>query len=133
MSRTSKSLSPTQEIILKTLRKNGEPLSAYALLEKVRKFEIKSPPIVYRALGSLIESGKVHKINELNTFIACNCDDDHEHSLSVLTICKTCKNVSEIHDHAVIDNLTKLKSLKINLVKHAVIEIPIVCEKCVAL
>lgn len=132
MPRTSKSSSSPQELILKTLRKNVEPLSAYAILEKVRKFGIKSPPIIYRALDSLMESGKVHKINELNTFVACDCDDDHQHLLSVLTVCQSCNEVSEIHDHAVIDNLTKLKTLGIELANHAVVELPITCNKCTA-
>ena len=116
--------------MLKVLQRNVQPLSAYAILEKVQKFGIKSPPIVYRALQALMESGKVHKINELNSFVACDCNDNHQHLLSVLTICQNCNEVHELHNHAVIDHLVKLKSLKINLVKQAVIELPIICKKC---
>jgi len=132
MTRPSKSSASSPEIVLKVLRKNAQPLSAYAILEKVQKFGIKSPPIVYRALDALMESGKVHKINELNTFVACDCEDDHQHSLSVLTICQNCDEVHELHDHAVIDHLTKLKALNIDLVSQAVIELPIMCGKCAA-
>ncbi len=132
MPRTSKLSSPSPELVLNILRKNAGPLSAYEVLEKARRFGIKSPPIIYRALDSLIGMGKVHKINELNSFVACNCDDDHEHSLSVLTVCQKCKRVSEIHDHAVIDHLIKLKNLDIELIKQAVIQLPIICSKCAA-
>lgn len=130
MPRPSKLSASSPELVLKVLISNAQPLSAYEILEKVQKFGIKSPPIVYRALNALMESGKVHKINELNTFVACNCDDDHQHFLSVLTICKKCHEVHELHDHAVIDHLTKLKALNINLAWQAVIELPIMCSKC---
>lgn len=132
MPRPSKLSAPSPELVLNILRKNAEPLSAYEVLEKARKFGIKSPPIVYRALESLIETGKVHKINELNSFVACDCDDDHQHLLSVLTVCQNCHEVHELHDHKVIDNLAKLITLKINLVKQAVIQLPIICSKCAA-
>lgn len=130
MPRPSKLSASSPELVLKVLRKNTQPLSAYAILEKVQKFGIKSPPIVYRALDVLMESGMVHKINELNTFVACNCDDDHQHLLSALTICQKCEEVHELHDHAVIDHLVKLKVFNVNLVKRAVIELPIICGKC---
>lgn len=132
MPRPSKSSASSPELVLKALLDSAQPLSAYAILEKVQEFGIKSPPIVYRALDALIESGKVHRINELNTFVACNCDDDHQHSLSVLTICQNCSEVHELHDHDVIDHLTKLKSLNIDLARQAVIELPIMCNKCAA-
>lgn len=130
MSRPLKTALSSQELVLKTLRKNVQPLSAYAILEKLHKFGIKSPPIVYRALDSLIESGKVHKINELNSFVACDCEDDHHHLLSVLTVCQGCNEVNEIHDHKVNDNLEKLRDLGINLALQAVIELPTICDKC---
>jgi Fur family zinc uptake transcriptional regulator len=130
MPRQPKLSASSHELVLNTLRKNIRPLSAYAILEKLHKFGVKSPPIVYRALNALIESGKVHKINELNTFVACDCDDNHRHSLSVLTICQSCKKVSELHDHSVINHLTKLMSFDIGIVKQAVIELPIRCKDC---
>lgn len=133
MPRLAKSSASPQEIILNTLIENQQPLSAYAILEKVGKFGIKSPPIIYRALDALMTSGKVHKINELNSFIACNCADDHQHLLSVLTICQTCDKVSELHDHGVIDHLAKLAEFNIGLIKQAVIELPTICKECALL
>jgi Fur family zinc uptake transcriptional regulator len=130
MPRPSKLSASSPELVLKVLRSNVQPLSAYAILEKVKKFGIKSPPIVYRALDALMESGKVHKINELNTFVACDCEDDHQHLLSVLTICQKCNEVNEVHNHDVIDHLVKLKTLNINFASQAVIELPIICKNC---
>ena len=103
MSRLSKLSASSPELVLRVLQSNVKPLSAYEILEKVKEFGIKSPPIVYRALDALIKIGKVHKINELNTFIACDCEEDHQHLLSILTICLSCNEFSELHDHIVID------------------------------
>jgi len=131
MSRPSKLSASSPELVLKVLQSNVKPLSAYEILEKVKEFGIKSPPIVYRALDTLMKIGKVHKINELNTFIACDCEEDHQHLLSILTICQSCNEVSELHDHIVIDHLAKLKTLNIYLANKAVIELPIMCQNCI--
>jgi Fur family zinc uptake transcriptional regulator len=130
MSRPSKLSASSPELVLRVLQSNVKPLSAYEILEKVKEFGIKSPPIVYRALDTLMKIGKVHKINELNTFIACDCEEDHQHLLSILTICQSCNEVSELHDHIVIDHLAKLKTLNIYLANNAVIELPIICQNC---
>ena len=132
MSRPSKLSASSPELVLKVLQSNVKPLGAYEILEKVKEFGIKSPPIVYRALDTLMKIGKVHKINELNTFIACDCEEDHQHLLSILTICQSCNEVSELHDHIVIDHLAKLKTLNIYLANKAVIELPIMCQNCIA-
>jgi len=131
MSRLSKLSASSPELVLRVLQSNVKPLSAYEILEKVKEFGIKSPPIVYRALDTLMKIGKVHKINELNTFIACDCEEDHQHLLSILTICQSCNEVSELHDHIVIDHLAKLKTLNIYLANKAVIELPIMCQNCI--
>ena len=132
MSRPSKLPVSSPELVLKVLQANSKPLSAYEILEKVKDFGIKSPPIIYRALDALMEIGKVHKINELNNFIACDCEEDHQHLLSILTICQNCNEVREIHDPATIDYLLKLRSLNIHLANKAVIELPVMCQNCIA-
>lgn len=133
MARPSSLPAPAEELVLGCLRKSKKPLSAYDILEKVNKFGIKSSPIVYRALDALMKNGTAHKINELNAFIACACADDHHHYISVLTICKNCKTVDELHDHAVIHHMSKLRKLNVNLAKSAVVELPIICNICAAI
>jgi len=130
MPRTSKLPASSTELVLKTLRKNAKPLSAYQILEKLKKAGIKSPPIIYRALDSLIESGQVHKINELNSFVACDCSYNHHHDLSVLTVCQKCNKVAEIHDNKIIDHLTKLAKFDVAIAHQAVVQLPIVCCGC---
>lgn len=121
-----------RELVLAALRKSKAPLSAYDLLEKLAAHGIKGPPVVYRALDALMGKGVVHKIHVTGTYIACNCGDGHDHALSVLTICGDCKKVRELHDHGVIHHLEKLRRQGVPLREHAVIELPITCERCAA-
>jgi Fur family zinc uptake transcriptional regulator len=132
MARPSTLPAPAEDLVLKELRRSKKPLGAYDVLEKVKKFGIKNSPVVYRALDALMKEGVVHKIHALNTFVACNCNADHEHNLSVLTICHDCHDVEELHDHDVIHQLESLRKRGVRLLKHAVIELPVTCEACAA-
>lgn len=132
MPRPSSLAVPATELVLKVLRRTKAPMTAYGLLEKLNKHGIKSAPIVYRALDVLVQKGAVHKINELGSFVACNCDQSHVHELSVLTVCGDCKSVEELHDHGVIHQLENLRKKGVRLKEHAVIELPVICNACAA-
>ena len=132
MARPSSLPKPASELVLNALKKSKQPLSAYDILEKVKKFGVKSSPIVYRALDTLMESGQAHKINELGAFVACACASDHDHEMSVLTICQGCRQVEELHDHKLIDHITALRKFDVNLPRSAVVELPVTCNACVA-
>lgn len=126
---SSLAVHPT-ELALNALKKHRKPMSAYDLLAQLAPRGVKSAPIIYRALNALMKTGQVHKIHALNTFIACNCASDHAHSLTVLTICRECNKVEELHNHAVIHQLEHLREQGVALVDHAVIELPVMCKKC---
>ncbi|MGB3022000.1 MAG: transcriptional repressor, partial [Methyloceanibacter sp.] len=64
-------LSRNQGQILTCLRKAKEPLSAYAILDRVRTAGISHPPTVYRALNELMQKGMVHRVESRSAFIAC--------------------------------------------------------------
>ncbi len=130
MARPSSLSKPAETLVLDVLRKSKEPQTAYDLLKKLKKSGIKHAPIIYRALEILMKSGAAHKIKELGAFVACDCHDDHEHALSVLTICGDCNEVEELHDHSIIQQLEKLRNQGIRLQKHAVIELPVICNAC---
>lgn len=130
MARPSTLPAPAEELVLKVLRRSRKPLGAYDLLGKVKRFGIKNSPIVYRALETLMKRGDVHKIKELNSFVACDCKPDHKHAISVITVCGDCERVEELHDHGIIHQLEGLKKQGIKLAKHAVIELPIICQMC---
>ena len=130
MARPSSLSAPASELVLKALRKASGPLTAYELLEKLRKAGINSAPIVYRALDVLMKEGAAHKIKELGAYVACDCTHSHHHALSVLTVCGGCHEVEELHNHAVIHQLEKLRGAGVRLQEHAVIELPILCNTC---
>lgn len=87
-------LSRNQTEILSCLRKAKEPMSAYAILDKVRTAGISHPPTVYRALSELMEKGMVHRLQSRSAFIACDhgaCDGK-----LAFAICRECGKVVEI-------------------------------------
>lgn len=130
MARPSSLPAPAETLVLNVLRKAKEPLSAYTLLEKLKNSGINSAPIIYRALDALMNQGAVHKIKELGAFVACDCTKGHKHALSVLTVCGSCKEVNELHDHTVIHQLENLRKQGVRLLDRAVIELPITCHAC---
>jgi Fur family zinc uptake transcriptional regulator len=85
-------LSRNQTEILACLRKAKEPMSAYAILDKVRTVGISHPPTVYRALSELMEKGMVHRLQSRSAFIAC----DHGACELAFAICRECGKVVEI-------------------------------------
>lgn len=90
----SPKLSRNQGQILAALRKAKEPLSAYAILDRVRVAGISHPPTVYRALNELMQKGMVHRLQSRSAFIACGhgaCDGKF-----AFAICRQCQKVVEI-------------------------------------
>jgi Fur family zinc uptake transcriptional regulator len=87
-------LSRNQSEILSCLRKAKEPMSAYAILDRVRTAGISHPPTVYRALNDLMQKGMVHRLESRSAFIACGhggCDGK-----LAFAICRQCGKVVEI-------------------------------------
>ena len=87
-------LSRNQREVLSCLRRTKEPMSAYAILDRVRGFGISHPPTVYRALNELMQKGVVHRLESRSAFIACGhggCDGKF-----AFAICRQCGRVVEI-------------------------------------
>ena len=96
MTLASEKLTNNQQTVLDLLEKSKEPLKAYAILFDIQKKGIKAPLQVYRPLDTLIEIGKLHKIESKNSYIACehkNCDSSTSTSF---LICETCDHVTEL-------------------------------------
>ena len=87
-------LSRNQGQVLSCLRKAKEPLSAYAILDRVRVAGISHPPTVYRALNELIQLGMVHRLQSRSAFVACGhgtCNGK-----AAFAICRQCEKVVEV-------------------------------------
>lgn len=92
------------------------PLSAYDLLDKLRPTGVSAPLTVYRALDKLVASGKVHRIESLNAFVACANGGHHRHEAHeagvppaptavAFAICDRCGHVDEFLDAKVFAQL----------------------------
>ena len=118
-----------QAEVLAVLRRCRDPMSAYDVLGELREANPKiAPPTIYRALSALTERGRVHRIESLNAYIACQCD--RHQNASVLSICDDCGAVEEC---VATDLLTLLSSIVgksgFAPMRH-VIEVHGVCGSC---
>ena len=83
-----------QAEVLAVLRRRRGPMSAYDVMGELREANPKiAPPTIYRALAALTERGRVHRLESLNAYIACQCDR-HQHA-TILSICDDCGTVEE--------------------------------------
>jgi Fur family zinc uptake transcriptional regulator len=87
-------LTRNQREVLACLRAAGAPLSAYAILDRVRAAGILYPSTVYRALNELVRLDWAHRIESLGLFIACK-GAPGGHSSGFL-ICSSCQKVVEV-------------------------------------
>src|SRR6516164_6519998 len=87
-------LSRNQGQVLSCLRKAKAPLSAYAILDRLRVAGISYPPTVYRALNDLMELGMVHRLHSRAAFVAC--DHGSCNGKAAFAICRECGTVVEI-------------------------------------
>jgi Fur family zinc uptake transcriptional regulator len=132
MARPSSLSKPAPDLVLGLLKNSKQPLTAYAILSKLKKNGINSAPIIYRALDSLIIKGSIHKIKELGAYVACDCTQSHNHEVSVLTVCNSCKKVEELHDHKIIHQIEGLRAQGVRIASHAIVELPVICDSCSA-
>ncbi len=88
-------LTKNQELVLGALADAKSPLSAYSILDCLRDDGLRAPLQIYRALEKLMERGLVHRIESLNSFVACAHPDCHNATLIAFAICDACGSVSE--------------------------------------
>lgn len=87
-------LTPVRRQTLEILLESHNALGAYEILEKLAAAGFgEKPPMVYRALGFLMEQGFVHKLEKLNAYVACVEPNNCSHPC--LMVCKLCGRVAE--------------------------------------
>ena len=123
-------LTKNQYLVMDTLIKAGKPLSAYMILDELRDVGFRAPLQVYRALKHLLEIGRVHKLESLNAFIACNHVSCEKFGATAFVICDKCEQVEEVCDKSVTLFLDQLaKKAKIKMSKSNV-ELHGICNTC---
>lgn len=91
-------LTPLRRRVLAILSESGEPLGAYAIMDRLSKLEGKpiAPPTVYRTLEFFEDNGFLHKIESRNVFVPCE-HPGHAHA-GVLLVCDGCGRSQERED-----------------------------------
>ena len=101
--KADKALTRNQSLVLTELQGAHAPLTAYALLDKLRPHGFRAPLQVYRALDRLVALGHIHKLESINAFMACahGHGEGHHHGVAGFAICDKCGQVSEFSDSAI--------------------------------
>ena len=124
----NQTLTKNQRIVLNLLQDSGEPLKAYFILDSLKKEGLNSPLQVYRALDKLVELGKIHKVESLNSFIICN--NSNCASNTAFTICERCGKVKEIKNNNITEGVNELvRENKLNITRYN-LEFYVVCNTC---
>lgn len=125
-------LTRNQSLVLQQLAGADGPLSAYALLDLLREHGFRAPLQVYRALDRLVKAGLVHRLESINSFVACKGEHEHMHGITAFAICETCGQVTEFADPVVSERLESWVSGKGFRPSSAVIEFRGKCAACAA-
>ena len=124
-------LTPVRRKVLEFLLQEHRALGAYAILDLLRDEGFGSqPPVAYRALDFLQETGLAHKIESLNAYVACG-HASHNHS-AVFLICDTCHGAEELHATATNEALEAETTAAGFQMSRAVVEVRGKCRDCAA-
>jgi len=125
-------LTKKQSLVMNLLSEAKGPLSAYQILYDLNDQGFRGPTQVYRVLEKLLELRRVHRIESMNAFVACQQEKCHEKNkeVNLFTICKICGDVQELLSNG-LKNIVKSLSKDNNfLLKSSVLELNVVCSKC---
>ena len=121
---------PVRRKVLEILLQDHRALGAYTLLDRLREDGFGSqPPVAYRALDFLVANGLAHKIERLNSFIAC-VHPSHSHTPAFM-ICRLCDAVAETQSspsRGALGDAARATGFRI---ERTVVEAEGVCPTCV--
>lgn len=123
-------LTRNQALVLDRLERAAGPLSAYALLDLLREDGFRAPLQVYRALEKLMKEGFVHRLESLNSFVACSGHHAERHGITAFAICDGCGCVEEFADPRIADGLERWIQESGFQPKSAAIEFRGLCKAC---
>jgi Fur family transcriptional regulator, zinc uptake regulator len=83
--------------VYRALQAAGTPMTAYQVLDAVRRHGISAPPTVYRALNRLVGEGLAHRLESINAYVAC-AEPKHRHRAAAFAICSDCGTIEEMVD-----------------------------------
>lgn len=87
-------LTPLRQSILNIIKRCGSPITAYEILDRLKKEKPKAQVMsVYRVLSFLLDNGLIHRIESLNAVMMCS--HLNEKHISQWLICGQCKKTQE--------------------------------------
>jgi Fur family zinc uptake transcriptional regulator len=125
-----KRLTKNQRMVLDVLESEPVPMTAYSILDHLRHDGLKAPLQVYRALDKLTELRAVHRLESLNSFVACQQADCQLHQTVAFTICDACGHVDEISNNQLSRQLAKLAKTDGFLLSKSTVELRGCCRSC---
>lgn len=106
-------LTPLRREVLELLLRRHGTAKAYDLQDDMRARHGRvAPTTVYRALDFLMSMQLVHRVDSVNSFVACQLDHEHEHPAhqALMLVCSQCGSVSETHaEHELASALRRLE------------------------
>jgi Fur family zinc uptake transcriptional regulator len=125
------SLTPLRKKILSLFIKNKRPLKAYEIISTINNDRNTKPIVIYRILNFFVEKKLLHKIQSKNSFILCEnhlCTE--KKGINIFLSCNNCKNVLELENLTVLDNIKTLCSSKEFDLVESNIELDGYCSNC---
>lgn len=120
---------PIRRKVLELIWAEHAPVSAYTLLESLRKTKSNAQAAtIYRALDFLLQHGLAHKIESLNAYVGCD-QPDHRHTGQFL-ICLSCQQIVEINDMEISAVISTQANYNHFTITEQTIELKGYCSSC---
>lgn len=117
------------ETVVGIICEHSRPLSAYDILDQLRsEYPKLAPMTVYRALNALVKQGRVHRLESLNAYVTCTCEETNYSP--IMSICGDCGTVEECDAPAVFSQLATAFGKTGFTAEHHVIEVHGQCADC---
>lgn len=121
--------------VMEALLSAARPMGAYDIIAAIRPRVELAPPTVYRALRQLVSSGKAHRIESLNAFVACRCGHDAQPAYRQgqgigFIICDRCGSVDEFIDPVIGERVAATLVDRGFSASATILEVRGVCASC---
>ncbi|ENN91291.1 Fur family transcriptional regulator [Bartonella bovis] len=123
-------LTHNQMLVLNILKNEQGPLTAYAILDRLREEGFRAPLQVYRALERLIQLKSIHRLESVNAFMACSYPEHCQHELTIFTICVKCGKVNEVQEQAIMHSVQKMTQDSGFQAHKSTVEVRGTCKEC---
>ncbi|OPB29999.1 transcriptional regulator [Bartonella sp. WD12.1] len=123
-------LTHNQMLVLNILKNEKGPLTAYAILDRLREEGFRAPLQVYRALERLIQLKSIHRLESVNAFMACSYPENCQHELTIFTICVKCGKVNEVQEQAIMHGVHKMTQDTGFQAHRSTLEVQGTCKEC---